>query len=77
MYFIILLLSVCVVGEGKERFCQCLWCYLFENMNRVIDEFYFLCEFELDVEQIKEVLLVLDEVGFDFKDLKVRVEGFD
>ncbi|XP_024389117.1 uncharacterized protein [Physcomitrium patens] len=64
-------------GEGKERFRQRLWCYLFENMNRAIDELYFLCELESDVEQIKEALLVLDEAGLDFKDLKARVEGFD
>lgn len=77
MHLIILLLSVCAAGEGKERFRQRLWCYLFENMNRAIDELYFLCELESDVEQIKEALLVLDEAGLDFKDLKARVEGFD
>ncbi|KAG0561411.1 hypothetical protein KC19_9G062600 [Ceratodon purpureus] len=64
-------------GAGKERFRQRLWCYLFENMNRAIDELYFLCELESDVEQIKEALLVLDEAGVDFKDLKARVDGFD
>lgn len=46
-------------------------------MNRAIDELYFLCELESDVEQIKEALLVLDEAGVDFKDLKARVDGFD
>lgn len=46
-------------------------------MIRVIDEFYCFCDFELDVEKIKEVLLVLDDVGIDFEYLKVRVDGFD
>lgn len=71
------MLSWLCAGEGKERFRQRLWCYLFENLNRSIDELYFLCELESDVEQIKEALLVLDEAGVDFKDLKARVDGFD
>ncbi|CAK9250102.1 unnamed protein product, partial [Sphagnum jensenii] len=64
-------------GECKERFRQRLWCYLFENLNRAIDELYFLCELESDVDQMKEALIVLDEAGVDFKDLKMRVDGFD
>ena len=36
-------------GESKERFRERLWCYLFENLNRVVDELYLLCELECDV----------------------------
>lgn len=64
-------------GESKERFRQRLWCYLFENLNRAIDELYFLCELECDMEQIQEALLVLKEAGLDFSELKSRVEGFE
>ncbi|MCO5595815.1 hypothetical protein L7F22_049865 [Adiantum nelumboides] len=64
-------------GESKERFRQRLWCYLFENLNRAIDELYFLCELECDMEQIQEALLVLKEAGMDFGELNSRVEGFE
>uniref|UniRef100_A0A1D1YPV0 S phase cyclin A-associated protein in the endoplasmic reticulum n=1 Tax=Anthurium amnicola TaxID=1678845 RepID=A0A1D1YPV0_9ARAE len=64
-------------GESKERFRQRLWCFLFENLNRAVDELYLLCELECDMEQIEEAILVLDEAGSDFRDLKSRVEGFE
>eukprot|EP01018_Ginkgo_biloba_P024852 Gb_27228 [translate_table: standard] len=64
-------------GESKERFRQRLWCFLFENLNRAIDELYLLCELECDVEQMKEATVVLEEAHSDFKELKSRVEGFD
>lgn len=64
-------------SESKERFRQRLWCFLFENLNRAIDELYLLCELECDLEQMKEAILVLEEAGSDFKELKSRVEGFD
>jgi len=64
-------------GESKERFRQRLWCFLFENLNRAIDELYLLCELECDVEQMKEAGVVLEEALSDFKELKSRVEGFD
>ncbi|XP_078430275.1 uncharacterized protein LOC144702200 isoform X2 [Wolffia australiana] len=64
--------------EGsKERFRQRLWCFVFENLNRAIDELYLLCELECDMEQIDEAMLVLDEAGSDFKELKSRVEDFE
>ncbi|KAL8091446.1 uncharacterized protein LOC141693225 [Apium graveolens] len=63
--------------ESKERFRQRLWCFLFENLNRSIDELYLLCELECDVEQMKEAVLVLEEAAFDFKELKSRVEEFE
>ncbi|MQL74110.1 hypothetical protein Taro_006450 [Colocasia esculenta] len=65
------------VGESKERFRQRLWCFLFENLNRAIDELYLLCELECDMEQTEEAILVLDEAGSDFRELKSRVEGFE
>ncbi|KAJ7564334.1 hypothetical protein O6H91_02G013300 [Diphasiastrum complanatum] len=65
------------LGANKERFRQRLWCYLFENLNRAVDELYFLCELECDMDQIREALLVLDEAGVDFKDLKARIKGFN
>jgi hypothetical protein len=46
-------------------------------MNRAIDELYFLCELESDLNQMKEVLLILDEAGVEFKDLQMRVDAFD
>lgn len=63
--------------ESKERFRQRLWCFLFENLNRSIDELYLLCELECDVEQMKEAVLVLEEAAFDFNELKSRVEEFE
>ncbi|KAJ3673133.1 hypothetical protein LUZ60_006507 [Juncus effusus] len=64
-------------GESKERFRERLWCFLFENLNRSVDELYLLCELECDMEQIKEAILVLEEAALDFRELKSRVEGFD
>lgn len=74
--------NVSVLGESdtvesKERFRQRLWCFLFENLNRAVDELYLLCELECDVEQMKEAILVLDEAASDFKDLTSRVEEFE
>lgn len=63
--------------ESKERFRQRLWCFLFENLNRSIDELYLLCELECDLEQMKEAVLVLEEAALDFKELKSRVEEFE
>ncbi|KAJ4762897.1 S phase cyclin A-associated protein in the endoplasmic reticulum [Rhynchospora pubera] len=64
-------------GESKERFRQRLWCFLFENLNRAVDEMYLLCELECDMEQIDEAILVLEEAKSDFRELKCRIEGFD
>lgn len=64
-------------GESKERFRQRLWCFLFENLNRAVDELYLLCELECDVEQMKEAILVLEEAASDFKELTGRVEDFE
>ncbi|XP_057952535.1 uncharacterized protein LOC131146772 isoform X2 [Malania oleifera] len=64
-------------GEGKERFRQRLWCFLFENLNRAVDELYLLCELECDLEQMKEAILVLEEAASDFKELNSRVEEFE
>ncbi|KAF5196001.1 hypothetical protein FRX31_014412, partial [Thalictrum thalictroides] len=64
-------------SESKERFRQRLWCFLFENLNRAVDELYLLCELECDLEQMREAILVLEEAGSDFKELKSRVEGFE
>lgn len=65
------------VGESKERFRQRLWCFLFENLNRAVDELYLLCELECDMEQMKEAILVLEEAASDFKELQSRVEEFE
>lgn len=64
-------------NESKERFRQRLWCFLFENLNRAVDELYLLCELECDSEQMKEATLVLEEAASDFKDLTSRVEEFE
>lgn len=64
-------------AESKERFRQRLWCFLFENLNRAVDELYLLCELECDMEQINESMLVLEEAISDFKELKSRAEHFD
>ncbi|KAJ8752757.1 hypothetical protein K2173_007067 [Erythroxylum novogranatense] len=76
------LLKVSVLGEdeaaeSKERFRERLWCFLFENLNRAVDELYLLCELECDVEQMKEAILVLEEAASDFKELTTRVQEFD
>lgn len=63
--------------ESKERFRQRLWCFLFENLNRAVDELYLLCELECDLEQMKEAILVLEEGASDFKELASRVEKFE
>ncbi|GAU24652.1 hypothetical protein TSUD_208780 [Trifolium subterraneum] len=64
-------------NESKERFRQRLWCYLFENLNRSVDELYLLCELECDLEQMKEAILVLQESASDFQELIARVEEFE
>jgi hypothetical protein len=64
-------------AESKERFRQRLWCFLFENLNRAIDELYLVCELECDMEQINESILVLEEAISDFQELKSRAEHFD
>lgn len=61
----------------KERFRERLWCFLFENLNRAVDELYLLCELECDMEQMKEAVLVLEESASDFSELKTRVERFE
>lgn len=63
--------------ESKERFRQRLWCFLFENLNRAVDELYLLCELECDLEQTKEAVLVLEEAASDFKELNSRVKEFE
>lgn len=65
------------MAESKERFRERLWCFLFENLNRAVDELYLLCELECDLEQMKEAILVLEEASSDFKELKSRVEEFE
>ncbi|KAM0066913.1 putative S phase cyclin A-associated protein in the endoplasmic reticulum [Helianthus debilis subsp. tardiflorus] len=64
-------------GESKERFRQRLWCFLFENLNRAVDELYLLCELECDIDQMKEAVLVLEEAASDFKELNCRVQEFE
>ncbi|PNY15203.1 hypothetical protein L195_g011895, partial [Trifolium pratense] len=64
-------------NESKERFRQRLWCFLFENLNRSVDELYLLCELECDLEQMKEAILVLQESASDFQELITRVEEFE
>ncbi|KAK9053808.1 hypothetical protein SSX86_024882 [Deinandra increscens subsp. villosa] len=64
-------------GESKERFRQRLWCFLFENLNRAVDELYLLCELECDIDQMKEAVLVLEEAASDFKELNRRVQEFE
>ncbi|XP_027330456.1 uncharacterized protein LOC113846414 isoform X2 [Abrus precatorius] len=64
-------------NESKERFRQRLWCFLFENLNRSVDELYLLCELECDLEQMKEAILVLEESASDFRELIIRVEEFE
>ncbi|CAN1137955.1 S phase cyclin A-associated protein in the endoplasmic reticulum [Linum perenne] len=65
------------VGESKERFRERLWCFLFENLNRSVDELYLLCELECDLDQMKEAVLVLEEAASDFNELTTRVHEFD
>ncbi|KAL8529438.1 hypothetical protein ACS0TY_006752 [Phlomoides rotata] len=64
-------------GESKERFRERLWCFLFENLNRAVDELYLLCELECDLGQMKEASLVLEEAASDFRELNARVENFE
>ncbi|XP_049934610.1 uncharacterized protein LOC116257263 isoform X3 [Nymphaea colorata] len=64
-------------GGSKERFRERLWCFLFENLNRAVDELYLLCELECDMEQMNEAILVLEEAESDFRELRSRVEGFE
>lgn len=64
-------------GESKERFRERLWSFLFENLNRAVDELYLLCELECDLGQMKEASLVLEEAASDFRELNARVENFE
>lgn len=71
------LLDSDAMGESKERFRERLWCFLFENLNRAVDELYLLCELECDLDQMKEASLVLEEAASDFRELISRVEKFE
>ncbi|CAM8972745.1 unnamed protein product [Rhodiola kirilowii] len=64
-------------SDSKERFRRRLWCFLFENLNRAVDELYLLCELECDVQQMKEAILFLEEAASDFIDLNTRVQDFE
>ncbi|KAJ6418412.1 hypothetical protein OIU84_001729 [Salix udensis] len=61
--------------KAKKRFRERLWCFLFENLNRAVDELYLLCELECDVGQMKEAILVLEEAASDFKELTKASTG--
>ncbi|KAK3256615.1 hypothetical protein CYMTET_34256 [Cymbomonas tetramitiformis] len=43
-------------------FRQRLWTYLFRNMRRAIDEVYFMCEVEGDVEQVHLTVSILEHI---------------
>ncbi|KAK3262355.1 hypothetical protein CYMTET_28785, partial [Cymbomonas tetramitiformis] len=54
-------------------FRQRLWTYLFRNMRRAIDEVYFMCEVEGDVEQVHLTVSILEESVVDFRRLVENV----
>ncbi|CAI0560428.1 unnamed protein product [Linum tenue] len=64
-------------GESKERFGDRLWGFLFENLNKSVDELYLLCGLECDIDQMKEAVLVLEEAAYDFNELTAWVQEFD
>lgn len=58
-------------GDCKEWFQEKLWCYLFENLSRGVDELYFLCDLQGASEKIDEAIIFLEEANQDFKELKL------
>ena len=52
---------------------QKLWGVLFSNVNRTIDEVYYLCEFESDNDRTQEAIELLEYWRMDFQAL---LEGF-
>ncbi|KAF6150882.1 hypothetical protein GIB67_020965 [Kingdonia uniflora] len=67
----------CILDKEATAISNKDWCFLFENLNRAVDEIYLLCELECDLDQMKEVVLVLEEARSDFRELRARVEGFE
>ncbi|KAF6139455.1 hypothetical protein GIB67_022738 [Kingdonia uniflora] len=50
----------------------------YHMMLRAVDELYLLCELECDLDQMKEVVLVLEETRSDVREvLRARVKGFE
>lgn len=60
-------------GDCKEWFRERLWCFLFENLSRAVDELYFLCDVEGASEKMNEAILFLEEACQDFKELKACI----
>lgn len=51
-----------------------LWARLFRNVNRAVDEIYFMCEVERSLEMIDEARRMLNSCGNDFDQVRA-VDG--
>ncbi|CAM9105016.1 unnamed protein product [Choristocarpus tenellus] len=64
-------------GQGGDHtavgFSQRLWGYLFRNVNRAVDELYYLCEAEGSTRHCNEAADLLDGCGRDFRKLVERI----
>ncbi|CAM9159445.1 unnamed protein product, partial [Sphacelaria rigidula] len=64
-------------GRGTDSsalgFNQRLWGYLFRNVNRAVDELYYLCEAEGSVTHCHEAAELLEGCGRDFNKLVDRI----
>ena len=67
-----LLLSPSSGKEERNRIRRTFWSYLFRNVNRAVDELYYLCEAETSAEHCEEAAKLLESCSRDF--FKVRPE---
>lgn len=59
--------------EDDEAFKQTRWNFLFYNLNRSVDEIYYLCEQEDHIEEAQEAQRVLQSCIGDFNALVERI----
>eukprot|EP00899_Mesostigma_viride_P016574 jgi/Mesvir1/24918/Mv16903-RA.1 len=62
------------ISGRQGLFRNRLWSYLFEDMNRAIDEIYLMCELECDMEQVVCALSTLNSAVLDFESLVKRIQ---
>ncbi|KAF6170763.1 hypothetical protein GIB67_015715 [Kingdonia uniflora] len=64
----------CILEKEATAISNKDWCFLFEHLNGAVDELYLLCELECDLDQMKEVVLVLEEARSYFRELRAELK---
>ncbi|XP_023932135.1 S phase cyclin A-associated protein in the endoplasmic reticulum-like isoform X1 [Lingula anatina] len=61
-------------GSKKSDLRARYWAFLFDNLQRAVDEIYQTCEADESVLECKEVIMMLEQCTKDFKNLIERLE---